>query len=55
MGSLDQEEVEEDLAADVEDQAEINGGAAAAFGGEIPGVDEETGRKDEGDGAGVYG
>lgn len=54
VGSLYQEEVEEDLSANVENQAEIDSGTAAAFRGKVPGVDEETGGKDEGDGAGVY-
>lgn len=39
MGTLDEEEVEEDFAADVEDEAEIDGCAAAAFGREVPCVD----------------
>ena len=55
MGSLDEEEVEEDLAADVEDEADVDGGAAAPFGREVPGVDQEAGGKDEGQRAGVDG
>lgn len=55
MGSLDEEEVEEDLAADVEDEADVDGGAAAPFSREVPGVDQETGGKDEGQRAGVDG
>ena len=39
MGTLDEEEVEEDFSADVEDEAEVDSGAAAAFGREVPGVD----------------
>lgn len=55
MRTLDKEEVETHFATDVEDKTEVNGGAAAAVGGEIPGVDEETGGKDEADGATVDG
>ena len=54
VGSLDQEEVEEYLSSHVEDQADVDGGAAAGFGGEVPRVDEDSGRKDEGEGARVY-
>ena len=54
VGSLDQEEVEEYLSSHVEDQADVDGGAAAGFGREVPRVDEDSGREDEGDGAGVY-
>lgn len=43
MGALDEEEVEEDFSADVEDEAQVDSGAAAAFAGEIPGVDQEAG------------
>lgn len=55
VGALNQEEVQEDLAAHVEDQTDIDSSAAAAFGGEVPRVDEKTGGEDEGKRAGVDG
>ena len=53
VGALNEEEVEEDFAADVEDEAEVDGGAAAAFGREVPCVDQEAGGEDEAEGHGV--
>lgn len=53
MGSLYQEQVEKDLTTDVEDQAEVDSRTAAAFRGEVPGVDEQTGREDKSKRAGV--
>lgn len=55
MGSLNEEEVQKDLASDVEDKAEVDGCPAAAFAGEVPRVDEEAGSEDEGEGEGVDG
>lgn len=55
VSALNQKEVEEDLATHVEDQTNIDGSAAAAFGGEVPSVDEKTGGEDERKRAGVDG
>ena len=55
VGALNQEEVQEDLTAHVEDQTDIDSSAAAAFGGEVPCVDEKAGREDEAKRAGVDG
>ena len=53
--SLHEEEVEAYLSSHVEDEAQVDGGPAAPLGREVPGVDEEAGGEDEGDGAGVDG
>ena len=54
VGSLYEEEIEEYFSSYVEDQADVDGGAAAGLGGEIPRADEDSGGKDEGEGARVY-
>ena len=54
VGSLHEEEVEEYLSSHVEDQADVDSGTAAALGGEIPRADEDSGGKDECEGARVY-
>ena len=55
MGSLHEEEVKENLAADVENEADIDGGTTAAFTGEIPGVENKTGGDYERERAGIDG
>lgn len=55
VGALDEEEVQTDFATYVEDEAEVDGGAAAAFRGKIPRIDEEAGREDERNSTGVNG
>ena len=47
MCSLYEEEIEKDLASDVKDKADINGGAAESFGREVPSIDDETGGKEK--------
>ena len=43
VGSLHEEEVEEYLSPHVKHQADVDGSAAAGFGGEVPRVDEDAG------------
>ena len=55
MRTLDQEKIETNLAANVEDKTKIDGRTAAAFGGEVPGIDQKAGGEDECECAGVDG
>ena len=55
MGSLHEEEIKENLAADVENEADVDGGTTTAFTSEVPGVERKTGGDYESERAGIDG